>query len=78
MTEQEIIDYLKNSTTCFGFWPKPVQEWAKRHTQENIWLQYFAEGKWVKRLFQIIQTLFTASAQTISLKRPSRSISIIR
>ena len=52
MTEQEIIDYLKNSTTCFGFWPKPVQEWAKRHTQENIWLQYFAEGKWfIKRDF---------------------------
>lgn len=45
MTEQEIIAYLKASTTCYDFWPEEVKEWADKRRHVDIW-QVYCGGKW--------------------------------
>lgn len=47
MTEQEIINYLKenkNKGVAFGFMPEDVQDWVQSHHRECVYLN--ADGMW--------------------------------
>lgn len=49
MTENEIIDYLKENATkgvAFGFMPKDVQKWCKDHRNEPIFQEYICDDIW--------------------------------
>lgn len=49
MTEQEIIAYLKenkNKGTVFAFMPSEVQEWCRKHCNEEIFYIFGDDNRW--------------------------------
>lgn len=46
MTEQEIVDYLKENKrkgVAFAFMPEDVKEWCKQHSNESIFIIYYKD-----------------------------------